>query len=229
MFCGFIFAVQRINKCVNQKNVEDSIRQLPPGMEALYNRMACTINPNSNLKRLAHNILVWTTCARRLMMVGELLDVLGQDAPLDFRGSIGDLCGGVVVIDIEGKVALIHQNAREHLFSDLNWSLRIDERSANELLFQKYMVCLTDPGLRSKINRHQEPGLSGYDASSWFMHLCLSDAKSPHVLPTVLWSFCKDHVFWLGFKQWPKSAKLQLLVMASQYLNSLAARLKELE
>lgn len=157
-------------------------------MEALYNRMACTIadNPNSNLKRLVHNILVWTTCARRLMIVGELSDVLGQDAPLDFRGSIGDLCGGVVVIDIEGKVALIRQNAREHLFSDLNQSLRIDERSAGELLFQKYMVCLTDPGLRLKINRHQEPGLSGYDASSCFMHLCLSDAKSPHVLPTVL-------------------------------------------
>ena len=47
------------------------------------------------------------------MMVGELSDVLGQDTPLDFRGSIGDLCGGVVVIDIDGKVALIHQNARE--------------------------------------------------------------------------------------------------------------------
>jgi hypothetical protein len=117
-------------QCVNQKDVEDVIVQLLPGMKALYNRMVCTIaeNPSSNSKRLAHDILAWTTCARRLMMVSELSDALGQDVPLDFQRSIGDLCGGFVVVDNEGKVVLIHQTAREYLFSDLNWSLSIDKR-----------------------------------------------------------------------------------------------------
>jgi hypothetical protein len=157
-------------------------------MKALYNRMVCTIaeNPSSNSKRLAHDILAWTTCARRLMMVSELSDALGQDVPLDFQRSIGDMCGGFVVVDNEGKVVLIHQTAREYLYSDLNWSLGIDKRSANEVLFQKCMACLADPGLRFEMNRNQEPGLLDYAASSWFMHLCLSDAKSPHVLPIVL-------------------------------------------
>jgi WD40 repeat protein len=199
-------------------------------MEALYNRMAYTIteNPNSNHKRLAHDILVWTTCTRRLMMVGELSDVLGQDPPLNFQRSIGDLCGGFVVVDIEGTVALIHQTAREYLFSDLNRSLSIDERSANELLFQKCIVCLTDPGLRFKISRNQELGLLDYAVSSWFMHLCLSDAKLPHVLPTVL-KFLEGPYVLTWIQAIAKIGKLQLLILASQHLNSFAAKLRELK
>ncbi|KAF2837067.1 hypothetical protein M501DRAFT_1018468 [Patellaria atrata CBS 101060] len=58
-FLWIYLAIQRINKCITQKDVKDAIDQLPSSMEALYNRMACTIaeNPNRNAKQLAHDIL----------------------------------------------------------------------------------------------------------------------------------------------------------------------------
>jgi hypothetical protein len=90
------------------------------------------------------------------------------------------------------------------------------------------MACLADPGLRFEMNRNQEPGLLDYAASSWFMHLCLSDAKSPHVLPIVL-RFLQAPCVLTWIQTVAKMGKLRLLVMASQYLNIFAAKLKEPE
>jgi len=64
----------------------------------------------------------WTFAVRSVTCVGELLWLI-----------------------LKARLLWSIRMRGNHLFSDLNRSLRIDERSANELLFQKYMVCLTDP------------------------------------------------------------------------------------
>lgn len=56
-------AVQRINRCHTKLDVENVLMDLPPGMEALYDRMAETIQaqPSNNDRKLAVNILSWST------------------------------------------------------------------------------------------------------------------------------------------------------------------------
>jgi WD40 repeat protein len=215
------FAVQRINKCISQKDVEEALEQLPTGMGALYDRMASTIadNPNDTARHLAKDILAWTTCARRLMTIAELSGALGEDAPLDMQRSIGNLCGGFVVVDIDGKVALIHQTARQYLFSQSNQFFAIRKQSAHALLFNRCMSCLMEPNLRAKINRNQEPDFLDYAISSWFVHFCLADETSSSILPTVT-AFLKGPYVLTWIHSVAKSGNMQPLVLASQYLTT---------
>jgi WD40 repeat protein/competence protein ComGF len=230
-FLWIHLAVQKINKCISRKDVEDAIEYLPPGMAALFDRMASAIADNSSKpsRTLAHDIVAWTACARRLMTITELAAALGRDAPLDLQRSISDLSGGFVVVDVEGKVAMIHQTAREYLFSSTSdMSFRVKKQPANELLFHKCMDCLMGTNLRVKINRDQEPDLLDYATTSWFLHLCFADARSTAMLLTVTTFLQTQHVLtWIHAVS--KSGRLELLVLASQYLTNFLGKRRDAE
>ncbi|KAI9792951.1 MAG: hypothetical protein M1816_001273 [Peltula sp. TS41687] len=222
-------AVQKINRCISLKDIEDVMEQLPPGMEVLYDRMASMIvgNSSNHSKRLAHDIVAWTTCARRLMTIAELSEALGPDAPFDLQRSIGDLCGGFVVVDMEGKIAMIHETAREYLFSRVDQPIRVKKQSANELLFQECMRCFMDPSLGVKISRNQEPVLLDYAMSSWFVHLCHADATSSNVLSTILEFLQAPYVLtWIHAVA--KKGMLHLLILASRCLIEFSRKRKDL-
>lgn len=101
-------AVQRVNSCHTISNVQNALRQMPPGMEALYDGMANSIasHPQGEDEQLASRILAWVTCALRLLSLEELALALEDEVPrpLDLQRSIGDLCGGFVVVDNGGNV-----------------------------------------------------------------------------------------------------------------------------
>ena len=69
-------AVDRINSCHRQADVEDALRELPDGMEALYDRMAANILvlPSASDKALAIAILQCLTCSVRSLKVSELAE-----------------------------------------------------------------------------------------------------------------------------------------------------------
>lgn len=83
-------AVQRINDCYTKVAVEDALKDLSPGMEALYDRMAVSVQtqPTTNDRRLGQSILGWATCAQRLLSVEELSDALGNDGLLEITGRL---------------------------------------------------------------------------------------------------------------------------------------------
>jgi len=113
-------AVQRINGCHTKVDVARALDDLPAGMEALYDRMAASIQlqPNSGDRRLGLSILGWAVCARWALSVEELSDALDNSGLLEIHRTIGDLCGGFVVVDVEGHVAMIHETAREYLIRE---------------------------------------------------------------------------------------------------------------
>jgi hypothetical protein len=183
-------AVQKINNCHTKAAVEDALKDLPPGMEAIFDRMAVSfqIQPTANDRRLGQSILGWTTCAQRLLSLEVLSDALGNDGVLEIHRTIGDLCGGSVVVDKEGKVAMIHETAREYLMrrGDRCRPFAIDRKSADDKLFKRRMLRLVEPTLRSQINRNQPPALLDYAPSAWFIHLSLELAAQPDILDTVV-------------------------------------------
>lgn len=223
-------AVQRINDCHTAASVEHALRQLPSGMEALYDRMAYSVAalPQEEDKKLASSILAWAACALRLLTIEELSLVLEGEVlrPLDLQRSIGDLCGGFVVVDNGGNVAMIHQTAREYLIDDQSRPFKIDRSFAHEQLFLRCMSCLTDFGLRSKINRKQAPAFLDYAATSWFYHLSYSSASSARIFDT-LRSFLKGSSVLTWIQCLAQANRLRTLVLASTQISHSAMKQKE--
>ncbi|TAQ91367.1 hypothetical protein B7494_g285 [Chlorociboria aeruginascens] len=57
-------AVDHINKSYTDKAVEGAVRELPPGMEELYDRMVESITSQSSSERgLGNDILAGITCS----------------------------------------------------------------------------------------------------------------------------------------------------------------------
>ncbi|PMD32251.1 YVTN repeat-like/Quino protein amine dehydrogenase [Hyaloscypha variabilis F] len=224
-------AVQRINKCHTKIAVANALRDLPPGMEALYDRMAMSIQTQSSSsdQKLGTSILGWATCAQRPLGVEELSDALGNDGVLEISRTIGDLCGGFVVVDKEGKVAMIHETAREYLVrkGDRERPFVIDQRLTHDRLFKRCMTRLMDPTLRSQINRNQPPALLGYACNAWFVHLSLGSATHPDILDTVV-KFLRGPPVLIWMNVTAKRKELRALVVASRYLTDVVLKLRQL-
>jgi WD40 repeat protein len=222
-------AVQKINNCHTKAAVEDALKDLPPGMEALYDRMAVSVQTQSTAHdwRLGQSILGWATCAQRLLSVEELSDALGNDGVLEIHRTIGDLCGGFVIVDKEGKVAMIHETAREYLMlgGDRHRPFVIDLRSTNDKLFKRCMLRLMDPTLRSQIN--QPPALLDYATSAWFIHLSLGSATQSDILDTVV-KFLRGHYVLTWMHVAARRKKLRALVVASRYLTDVVLKLQRM-
>ncbi|CAO1596345.1 hypothetical protein XANCAGTX0491_000196 [Xanthoria calcicola] len=224
-------AVQKINNCYTKAAVEDALKDLSPGMETLYDRMAVSVQTQSipNDRKLGQSILGWATCAQRLLSVEELSDALENDGLLEIHRTIGDLCGGFVVVDKEGKVAMIHETAREYLMhgGDGDRLLVIDRKSTNEKLFRRCIQRLTDPKLRSQINRNQHPALLDYATGAWFIHFSLGPATNPDILDTVEKFLRGPHVLtWIHMAA--RRKELRALVVASRYLTDVVHKLRKL-
>ena len=230
-FLWIHLVVQKINNCHTKMAVEDALKHLSPGMEALYDRMAVSVEtqPSTNDRRLGQSILGWTIYAQRLLSVEELSDALGNEGLLEIHRTIGELCGGFVVVDKEGKVAMIHETAREYLMqrSDLDRPFVIDRRSTNDKLFKRCIVRLTDPSLRSQINRNQPPALLDYATSAWFIHLSHGSATHPDILDIVVKFLQGPHVLTL-MNVAARRKELRALVVASRYLTDVVLKLRRL-
>ncbi len=224
-------AVQEINIRHTKPDVESSLMELPSGMEALYNRMATSVESHQHHanQRLGRDILSWATCAQRLLSVEELGDALDSGGVLDIHRTIGDLCGGFVVVDQEGRITLIHETAREYLTrgEEQGRSLFIDCKPANDLLFKRCMARLMDPSLKRQVSRNRPPVLLSYAVSAWPDHLALGSSTDPAILGIVLDFLKSPHVLtWIHVAAGGK--ELRTLVIASRHLSDLALDLRRL-
>lgn len=223
-------AVDKLNLCHTQADVELALQQLPRGMEALYDRMAHSIaqNPSTTEKALASAILQSVTCSSRVLTVAELSQALHEDTSkiLDFQRSIVDLCGGFVVIDNGGKVAMIHQTAREYLLSGIDRPFHVDRTAAHKQVFLSCMQCLMTIGLRAKVNGTQMPEFLDYAASSWSSHLILVPLGCGQAVE-VLNKFLTGHWVLIWIQLLAISKQLRVLVQASKNLSQYSAKQKE--
>ncbi|KAK3309763.1 uncharacterized protein B0T15DRAFT_13768 [Chaetomium strumarium] len=228
-------AVQEINSCHTRPEIEKALTELPSGMEALYDRMAASVEAASNKskgeqRKLGQTIIGWVACAQRLLTVDELADALKETASgfLEMRRSIVDLCGGFVTVDQEGRVAMIHQTAREFLTrgAEKGRSLVIDVRPTNDALLKRCLAQLTHPSLRSQVKHGRAPALTQYAATAWPHHLTLSSAlTNPEILDAVA-TFLKgpDVLTWIEIAA--RSKELRALVAASRHLADILIKLR---
>ncbi|KAI8955156.1 hypothetical protein F4801DRAFT_529818 [Xylaria longipes] len=228
-FLWLHLAVQKVNSCYTRQDVEDALNHLPSGMEAVYDRMSLSIQSRAKEsdRQLGGEILGWATCAQRPMRVEELSDALANNGILEIHRTISDLCGGFVTVDNEGRVAMVHETAREYL-TGRNAGEHppvIDQEPTNYHLLKRCIARLTDQKLRGQINRNQQSAFLGYASEAWFIHFAQSSTSSPNVLETVAKFLCSPHVLtWMYIMA--KRKELQVLVVASRHITDVVLRIR---
>ncbi|UKZ76859.1 hypothetical protein TrVFT333_004574 [Trichoderma virens FT-333] len=241
-FLWLHLAVHKINQCHTKLDVERALEDLPSGMHELYDRMALLVQnqPKASDRRLGQSILGWATCARRSLSIEELKDALGGTSDMreivEIHRTVEDLCGGFVVVDNEGKIAMLHETAREYLTGSTLYEssgrrpYAIDPRRTHDLLFKRCIACLTDPSLRNLINRGEPPALLNYAISSWYIHLskgtCID--PNPEILDVVVRFLRSPHVLVWMFSAATQN-ELRFLVIASRYLAGVVLGLRQLQ
>ena len=222
-------AIQKINKCMTKADVRRAFEQLPAGMDSLYGRMAQSVAaiPESTNRRRAHDILVWVTCASRTLDVQELCQALetAEEEIIDLPKSIEELCGGFVVVDSDGNVAMIHQTAREYLLGDQIRPFNIDKRGAHEQLFVRCMMGLMESNLRAKVSRGQESVFMRYSLAEWFRHLHEAAPISQESM-LILMKFTKGSSMLVWIQALASHGQLRTLISASTYLSRFADKLR---
>lgn len=225
-------AVDKVNQCHTQADVDLALRELPVGMEAIYDRMASTIanNPNPRDTALATRILECVTCSLHVLKVSELSQALGGETfeMLDLQRTIMDICGDFVVVDNGGNVAMIHQTARDYLLSDSGEGrlFSVDRQTAHRQLFLSSMRCLMQTGLRAKLARNQKPEFLEYAASSWSSHLASAPIHD-HETVIVLKKFLTGNWVLTWIHALAASGQLRVLIRASKDLSRFASNSKQ--
>ena len=196
-------------------------------MEALYDRMASSItqNPSPTDRALASTILQSVTCSLRVLTVAELSEALHDDTSkmLDFQRSIVDLCGGFVIIDNGGNVAMIHQTAREYLLDGNSRHFGVDRNAAHKQVFLSCMRCLMATGLRAKVRGNQKPEFLDYAASSWSSHLTSTPLDCSQVAE-VLNHFLTGYWVLTWIQVLANNRQLRVLIQASKHLSKYSAK-----
>ncbi|KAI4248297.1 MAG: hypothetical protein L6R42_009322, partial [Xanthoria sp. 1 TBL-2021] len=226
------FAVQSLNLCHTEADVELALQKLPVGMEAIYDRMESTIaqNPSTTDRILALTLLQCATISLRVLTVAELAQALREDTytMLDLQRSIAELCGGFVVIVNGGNVAMVHQAAREYLLNSNDRPFHVEKGAAHKQMFENCMRSLMTVGLRARVKDNRQPDILEYAASSWSLHLMLTPPDCAQTAET-LSEFLSGYwvLIWIQFLA--THQQLGVLVEASKHLSRYYAQRKQFD
>lgn len=222
-FLWVTLATKQITDCHNADEIQEAIRTLPPGMDALYGRMEADISnlTRANDRDLAMTILTWAVFARRPLTRTEILSVLQPNfsEPIDFRHTVSELCGHFVVIDSTDKITLVHQTARDYLLGAANLGFSLDPKIAHENLFQRSIHVFFDTAIRSKLRQGSMPTFYDYAATSWPYHLGSMHSVPNDILDVLVKFFRAPYVLpWIHTLA--RLKQLKVLIYASRHLNS---------
>lgn len=125
---SFLWTILILNELLDAYSEEDInfvLGEIPPQIEALYQRILQSISRLSRGKPLAKANLTWTTWLTRLLTLAELDGAIRLDAKEHITDeTVAGLCGQLVTVDKSGRVRMIHATAREFL---------LDEKLVSEL------------------------------------------------------------------------------------------------
>lgn len=200
------------------------------GMQALYDRMAASINenPSSIDREFALAVLQCVTCSFRVLTAAELSEALDEDTSemLDLQRSIVDLCGDFVVVDNGGNVAMVHQTAREYLLGSIDRPLHINRQISHEQMLISCLQCLMTPTLRAKVSRGQTPAFLDYATISWSSHLALVSPDSRQVID-ILKKFLTGQWALTWIQVLAANRNLRILIQTSKQILRFASKRQE--
>lgn len=196
-FLWVSLVLEKLQMCQTERETQAILDQIPADMTTMYERMELSITTNTSERRLrlARELLQWSVCVPRPLMLAELDQALRKefDDILDLRRTIRDVCGQFLIVDSTDRVTTVHQTARDFLTKGSKGAAAIHRRSANSTLLVKTLSSLscsdireiafsTRESLRVRDELEAKQPFVLYGASSWIYHLSQSDPISDPVL-----------------------------------------------
>ncbi|KAL8736836.1 MAG: hypothetical protein Q9181_002279 [Wetmoreana brouardii] len=215
--------LKEILQCHTEAGIEQALRELPPELEPLYQRIEKTLanTLRSGDRELSKRIMTWIICAQRALTLEELSEALKPNHDvLDLRVTVRQVCGDFVVVDNKGRVGMVHQTAREYLTKTSGLDFSIWPRIGHQDLFTRCISFLSSPRRRIRIERPLTQPFVHYAATSWPYHLGLSAASVDHSLLLALSSFFQGAHVLLWIQLLATIDHMKTLVYASQSLTS---------
>jgi ankyrin repeat protein len=190
------------------KEVKETLRRLSKGPDA-YNQAYEGAKDriegqNTDASKLAIDILMWITCAKRQLRCHELQEALGVEpgkACLDKDNvprikAIVSVCAGLVEVDKQSDVIrLIHHTTQEYFARKQNHWFPFADSSltmtcVTYLSFDKFETgfCPNDEDFETRI---QQNPLYDYAARNWGYHARAADAETAGLIQSLLKSDAK--------------------------------------
>ncbi|KAK4155617.1 hypothetical protein C8A00DRAFT_41803 [Chaetomidium leptoderma] len=197
-FLWTLLVLDELSTAFSEGEIKRVLDEVPRGMEPLYQRTLDTMALATRGKSLAKAILTWTTCVTRPLTIRELECALEIDLKDKFPRlgeTIRTLCGQLVTVDMNGKVQMVHESARDFLLDDGRDSEFAVNRTEAHTRIAK--VCLEYlVGDEMKPPRTERRGSSfpkprkkseflAYSNATFSSHLAKADPAADHVLALV--------------------------------------------
>jgi WD40 repeat protein len=214
--------LKEIMLCFTEADIEKALRELPAGLEPLYQRMEASLakQPRISDPNLGKVILTWASCSRRPLNLSELSQALLPEyqPALDLQHTIGQVCGEFVNVDGNGNVTMIHQTARDYLMKTPGLSFSIFPPEAHYMLFKKCLSFLFRANTRTLMEHISSQPFLLYAATSWAHHLSLSSAAQDRASLLLLAKFLDGPSVLTWIHYLALAGQLRILVLASKSL-----------
>jgi WD40 repeat protein/pimeloyl-ACP methyl ester carboxylesterase len=148
-FLWVVLVLEELENAFSESDIDLILKEVPVGMDPLYERILEGMSQASRGKQLAKAILMWSTCATRALTIEELeaaLRIQTKDEGIfALEKFISSTCGNLAYVDRYRKVRMIHQTAKEFLLrDDLNSEFAIRGRDTHSELADTclhYLIC----------------------------------------------------------------------------------------
>ena len=114
-FLWVVLVVKEMQSAFSEVDIQQILKDVPRGMDALYERALALMSRTNRGKHLIKAILLWVVCAIRPLAIDELEQALKFDTGeivLALEGFIASNCGQLVRVDKVGRVSLVHETVR---------------------------------------------------------------------------------------------------------------------
>lgn len=230
-------------------DIRESLEEVPPGMEPIYERMLALINLQPRRQQnMARTILTWAVCSWRPLSVSELEVALQPEFSgfVNLQETIVQICGHFISIDSD-RITFIHATARKFLVDDRpNIRAFISEEFGHE---QIAIACLSHlssdswkrvfkavesrnelsggkPRPNLLVVAEKEHHFLGYPTCYWAYHVSKATLNSTKLLDALshfLRSYCLSWIEGIAL-----SKNLRYLTRSAQFLKAFAKRQKRL-
>lgn len=220
--------VMSIAQCHTEAAIEETLNEMPAELEPLYQRMesSLVLNLHPRDQELTKIILTWATCSRRSLTSAELAQALLPTYPnlIDLDHTVVKLCGGFVIVDSRGHIAMVHQTAREYLTKTSGRQYSVSPRIAHRDLFLKCIAALSNPTQRLRPDLLSTQPFLLYASTSWSYHLSLSVISLDHLQTITLTKFFQSPSVLTWIHTLALTGQLTYLVRSSQSITSYLAK-----
>jgi WD40 repeat protein len=120
-FLWVILVLKEMRLIVSEADIQRILDEVPPRLDALYERTLKKMSQMTRGKVLIKSILQWAVCAIRPLSIKEMEHALKLDTGervLDLERFLGLSCEQLIHVDKSGKVSLVHETVRSFLLQE---------------------------------------------------------------------------------------------------------------